>query len=434
LFLVGAAAICVVAIAVRAQTSSAVRETTKAVVFQSNRDGDDDIYTVSLAASARPVPLTKNSVPDATPTAFRGGSKIVFARGNKTGWDLYTMRADGTNQRRLTSTPKVDEFDPVPSPDGKYVAFESDANGNTDILYMPVKPGAIPTNLTRTANNDGDPSWSPDSKRVVFWTGAKRNADIAVVALSSPGKITRLTTGPRRDIDPNWSSQDEIAFVRQGRSHDIWKMDSSGQKQQQLTTGPSEDSEPVWTDDNRILFVRAPDPARSSAPYRMWVMNGDGSGLKAILKEGGLWVDVEPAPLPGTSARRSLAAIMSVERTLACWNGTSSGDTKYDYSGVNCLHGWGGADTLHGLGGADHVYGDSGNDKVYGDSGNDTVHGGTGDDRVYGGTGSDYEYGDDGTDSLFAEDVTLDYVNGGNGTDQAYVDDNLDTVVSATSH
>jgi Tol biopolymer transport system component len=427
LFLLGAAAVFVATSAMGAETSSAVREATTTVVFQSNRDGDDDIYTVALSPSAQPVALTKNTVPDATPTAFADGSKIVFARGNKTEWDLYTMRPDGTDQQRLTSTPNVDEFDPVPSPDGKYVAFESYAKGNTDIFLMPVKPGATPTNLTRTAQNDGDPSWSPDSERIAFWTGAKGNTDIAVVPVSSPGKITRLTTGPERDVDASWSSQNEIAFVRYGTSLDIWKMNSSGQNQRQLTTGSSEDSEPAWTDDGRILFVRGPDPARSSAPYRMWVMNGDGTELEAILKEGGIWVDVEPSPLPATSAQRSLASIVSAGRTLGCMNGNSYGNTIHDYTGVNCIHGWGGRDTLYGLGGPDHVYGDSSSDY--------RVDGGSGDDpRVDGGTGSDYQYGYYGNDSLFAEDGTYDYVNGGPNTDQAYVDDGLDYVVYATSH
>ncbi len=427
LFLVGAAAVFVVTIAMGAETSSAVREATKTVVFQSNRDGDDDIYTVALAPSARPVALTKNTVQDATPTAFQDGSKIVFARGNKTGWDLYMMRPDGTDQQQLTSTPKVDEFDPVPSPDGKYVAFESDATGNTDIFLMPVKRGATPTNLTRTTANDGDPSWSPDSERIAFWTRAKGNTDIAVVAVSSPGKITRLTTGPERDNDPAWSSQNEIAFARYGTSLDIWKMNSSGQNQRQLTTGSSEDSEPVWTDDGRILFVRGPDPARSSAPYRMWVMNGDGTGLEAVLKEGGIWVDVEPSPLPETHAQRSLASVVSAGRTLGCMNGNSNDNTIHDWTGVNCIHGWGGRDTLYGHGGPDYVYGDPGSDYA--------VHGGTGNDpRVDGGTGGDKLYGYYGNDSLFAEDGTYDYVNGGPDTDQAYVDDGLDYVVSATSH
>jgi dipeptidyl aminopeptidase/acylaminoacyl peptidase len=56
---------------------------------------------------------------DSQPDFSRDGRTIVFSRGG----DIYSVRADGSGQRTLTSGPEVDER-PIFSPNGRIVVFE----------------------------------------------------------------------------------------------------------------------------------------------------------------------------------------------------------------------------------------------------------------------------------------------------------------------
>jgi len=52
--------------------------------------------------------------------------------------EIYVAAPDGTNQRRLTTNPALDES-PAVSPDGRRIAFASDRNGNSSYGYYDYK-------------------------------------------------------------------------------------------------------------------------------------------------------------------------------------------------------------------------------------------------------------------------------------------------------
>ncbi len=80
--------------------------------------------------------------------------------------DLWVANADGTYPRRLTVDEGI-ESKPFFSPDGKYIAFSAEYDGNTDIYYVPVE-GGIPTRLTWHPGRDIANGFTPDGKSVLF--------------------------------------------------------------------------------------------------------------------------------------------------------------------------------------------------------------------------------------------------------------------------
>jgi TolB protein len=78
------------------------------VVFASERGGNWDIYGLSIdekgRRQGRPKQLTTDSAHDTTPIYSPDGQYIFF-RSNRDGeWAVWVMKADGTNQRRLILT------------------------------------------------------------------------------------------------------------------------------------------------------------------------------------------------------------------------------------------------------------------------------------------------------------------------------------------
>jgi len=85
------------------------------------------------------------------------GKKIVFDSERDGNSEIYVMNADGSHQINLTNNPAWD-YDPVWSPDGKKIAFSSKRDGNYEIYVMDAD-GSHQINLTNNSARDVDPAW-----------------------------------------------------------------------------------------------------------------------------------------------------------------------------------------------------------------------------------------------------------------------------------
>jgi TolB protein len=132
----------------------------KRLAFTGYRDGDSEIYVMRTDApegpNNRPVKLTDNATySDSQPDWSPDGSRIVYSSARGGNWeDIFVMRADGSGKKNLTRNPARDQH-PVFSPDGRWVAFDSDRN-----LWKMRIDG---TRLTQLTSDDENlqPDWQP---------------------------------------------------------------------------------------------------------------------------------------------------------------------------------------------------------------------------------------------------------------------------------
>ncbi|MPZ17401.1 MAG: prolyl oligopeptidase family serine peptidase, partial [Luteitalea sp.] len=100
--------------------------------------------------------------------------------------------------------------EPIPSPDGRRIAFISDRDG-WDHLYVMSSGGGPPVQVTQGQYEISRIAWSPDGTRVAFDTnegGHPGTRHIAVAALGddpSAATITQLTDGRGTNTEPRWS-------------------------------------------------------------------------------------------------------------------------------------------------------------------------------------------------------------------------------------
>src|SRR6185503_8109701 len=82
--------------------------------------------------------------------------------------DIWTADENGQNVRRITVNRARDVY-PRFSPDGQWIAFSSDREGNLDVYIVPVA-GGTPKQLTHHSADDTVLGWAPDSKSILFAT------------------------------------------------------------------------------------------------------------------------------------------------------------------------------------------------------------------------------------------------------------------------
>ena len=131
------------------------------IAFQSNRDGNFEIYVMN-ADGSNPVRLTNNLAVDGSPAWSPDGTKVAFTSNRDGNFEIYVMNADGSNPVNLTNSPLAMNRNPAWSPDGTKIAFVSH-----DDIYVMNADGSNATNLTNSRSNRS-PAWSPDGTKIAF--------------------------------------------------------------------------------------------------------------------------------------------------------------------------------------------------------------------------------------------------------------------------
>jgi Tol biopolymer transport system component len=184
---------------------------------------DNDIYTGNADGSGERMIVRGGSYPVWAP-----GDKIAFIRdtagGCCSGWEIYTINFDGTEETRLTHDNAFDA-DQTWSPDGAKLAFESDRNhkpGDLFDLFTINADGSGLRNLTPTSSgSDTKPAWSPDSRRLVF-QGYEQGGQ-GLFTVDADGTRRARITGGGNDFSASWqplvrsSFPNSAAFCRAHR-------------------------------------------------------------------------------------------------------------------------------------------------------------------------------------------------------------------------
>lgn len=205
---------------------------------------------------------------------------------------IWVAPVDGGEARRFT-TGSANAHSPSWSPDGRFLAFVSEREGDAiaekegkeqkklgkgkpQIWILPMEGGEA-YQLTFMEHGASSPVWSPDGKSVLF------NAQVgpADEETADGKKLPKV-----RVIDNLWHKLDGVGFIYEHRSH-LFLLPASGGTPQQLTDGDWDDGDAAWSPDgSQIVFASDRSADRWRIPgadiYTLAISDGKTGELRCL--------------------------------------------------------------------------------------------------------------------------------------------------------
>ena len=192
------------------------------------------------------------------PSLSPDGRHVAVYRTVQNNTDIWVL--DGDRMTRFTFDPGTD-INPIWSPDGTRIVFESNRNGRRDLYWKPVSGASTEELLLESGQDKTASDWSADGRFILYYSrDPQTSTDIWVLPLQGDRKpFVFLKTNfdeyrPRFSPDGHW-----VAYMsnESGRFEIYVRPFLGSGGQWQISTGGG--ISPVWASGGKELYYIAPD-------------------------------------------------------------------------------------------------------------------------------------------------------------------------------
>jgi Tol biopolymer transport system component len=257
-------------------------------VFVSPRSGPfgSQLWVVDIETGARKSHHEGTVLqPHWSPNGHRIAYWIINEGGQR---DILSVPATGGEPIPITDDEALD-WNPVWSPDGRYLYFSSDRGGSMNLWRVPIdeasgevlgRPQPVTTGVSGLS---GYISFTRDGRQIAYASSTLTQNVQKITFDPASEKVGErpipVTEGSVwvKSCDP--SPDDELlACDSRGRQEDIFLIRADGSGRRQLTNDLNKDRYPRWSPDGgRIAFY-----SDRSGSYELWSIKRDGSGLRQL--------------------------------------------------------------------------------------------------------------------------------------------------------
>ena len=267
----------------------------RGLLFVSNRAGGRDIYRLPLTranAVADSAERVTTGLGAQTISLDRAGTLLVYSR-----LELRSNVYSAPIPRSLTllstvtpltsGTQVIEGFDL--SPDGAWLALDSDREGNQDIYKLSLLTGEL-VRLTSDNRDDFLPNWSPDGRWLAFHSIRQGTRDVFIMP-SAGGAAQQLTNDPGQDRSPRWSPDGtQLVFesTREDERREIYVLprDSLGHWGRVRRVTQNGGRWPVWSPDGSTIAY-----LNTQGIWKVPVRGGEPKLLTATAAQHVRWSD-----------------------------------------------------------------------------------------------------------------------------------------------
>jgi Tol biopolymer transport system component len=155
-----------------------------------NMGGNRDVWIYDLARGLR-TRFTFDNAAQSGAVWSPDGRSIVFSSHSKGSWDLFRKASDGTGAQELLYSDGLEKHPTSWSPDGRFVLYWAPGNTKTtptaDIWILPLAAGAKPHPLVQAGFAEYHPQFSPDGRWVAYQSNESGQYEIYVIPFGAEG-------------------------------------------------------------------------------------------------------------------------------------------------------------------------------------------------------------------------------------------------------
>jgi Tol biopolymer transport system component len=223
------------------------------IIYHTDETGDWELFWASDSRAPENLSDGVGTI-DLAPTRSPDGQWIAFASNRDGNWELYAATVDGRIVVRLTDNDSAVDFDPSWSPDGTKIVYESNLDGNWELRMIDLLTGEK-TRLTNHPAPDINPTWSPDGTTIAFQSSREDGLWQIYLMDIATGAITRLSDGTGDDINPQYHPDGNAILYQSGDA--LMVMDTTGNRLPEIPVMGMRVANAIWSPDGAYIAYQA---------------------------------------------------------------------------------------------------------------------------------------------------------------------------------